>query len=237
MLGIGTGSFGVTSASFVEVDDLITTEMSDFTVETLAQLPYLSSSFTGSLVTGSIWQYVDHEELTGSFTLLWNRGSLISDTGKFILTSSDGQEFSSSAVSVFDGDWLYIASGISAGKPFIELRTIDNDEIDFSASYAGTTDFSGVFTGSNYDFVMGANSGTIYNHETQGFYGEYRAWSRALSGSELDAHALHFESVGVRDPNEAPDPLVGHWALSENTASNVDGGISVITDFTNCLFA
>ena len=100
-------------------------------------------------VSLSVWQCVDSEQVTGSFTLLWNRTNLSSSDGRFILTSSDGQEFVTSNETVFNGDITYVAAGLSGSMPFVELRVVDRDEISLSASYAGATVFSGVFTGSN----------------------------------------------------------------------------------------
>ncbi|MHA2366707.1 MAG: LamG-like jellyroll fold domain-containing protein, partial [Candidatus Hodarchaeales archaeon] len=216
LLGIGTSSLGAYSASFAKTPSFIQTALSDYTVETLVQLPYVSASYSGTLTEGSVWQFIDSGQ-TESFTLYWDRSTLTSENGRFLMSSSDGQLFSSSLVTgIFDGDFVYVAAGRSQNKPFIELRTIDNDEIDFSASYSGDTEISGVFTGSDFDFIMGANSGSIFDKRTQGFYGEYRVWSRALSASEMDDHALDFRSVGINDPTEIPHPLMGHWELSEN---------------------
>jgi hypothetical protein len=240
VLGFGTGSLGTITGSYVKSSGTVSysgsvnTELSTYTVETLAQFPFISASYSGTLTTGSIWQFVDPEQLTGSFTLLWALPSIGSSTGKFILTGSDGQSFSTDDVEVFDGDFVSVAAGLDESQlPFIEVRTIDNDEIDFSASFIGSTPLSGIFTGSKFDFVMGANSGSVYHTEgTQGFYGEYRFWTRALSGSELDDHAFHFESVGIYNPHEEPHPLVGHWALNEDNETSTAGELSEITDLS-----
>jgi hypothetical protein len=233
LLGIGTGSYGTLSSSYVKATASISTALSDFTVETTAQFPYSSSSYSGSILTGAIWQFIDPEQVTGSFTLLWNKSTIDGTSGRFLLTSSDGQSYATSNEEVFDGDIVYIAAGLSSSlRPFIELRTIDNDEIDFSASYAGATALSGVFSGSKLDFVMGGNSGSFHAHKTQGFYGEYRVWDRVLSGSEMDDHALHFESVGIRNPNEDSNPLVGHWPLAENVLTNTNGELTGVLDLS-----
>jgi hypothetical protein len=242
IIGIGTGSLGTLSSSFVKVTGAIgpssgftSLASTSYTVEALAQFPFASSSYSGSILTGSIWQFVDPEQVTGSFSLMWILSSSIGDSkGRFLLTSSDGQSYETEDVDVFDGDFVYIAAGLDASSlPFVEIRTIDNDEIDFSASYLGATALSGVFTGSKYDFIMGANSGTVYHQEeTQGFYTEYRLWNRILSSSELDDHALHFQSVGIRDPLEIDSPLVGHWALDQNITASAAEEILEISDLS-----
>jgi len=113
-----------------------------------------------------------------------------------------------------------------------QVRTLDNDTIT-SSSFAGSTALSGVFTGSKYDFIMGATSGTThFRYPAQGFFGEFRYWNRALSGSEMDAHAYHFESIGVSDPLFDNSRLRGHWALNEDKSTDSVGVINTITDLS-----
>ena len=246
-LGIGTGSL---SSSFIKVPLLITSSNSEFTVELLTQLPYISASYSSSIneVTGALWQFVDPELITGSFGLFWRRDSLTSVSGAFYLSgtnvsgSSSGGIFSSSNYPVFDGRMLHIAAGLSSSqRPFIELRSIDQDILNFSASHVGSIALTGVFTGSKYDFIIGANSGSTFagtsapmpNHKTHGFFNEVRFWTRQLSGSEIDEHTLNFESVGTNDPLESPNPLKLRIALNENKVSDSSGVINSITDLSN----
>jgi hypothetical protein len=239
MLGMGTGSITAvpdTTGSYVKIPNLITANPGDFTVEAMMQLPYTSASYITSgsieLSQGAIWQFIDPEQVTGSFTLLWNITNQAAGEGKFILTSSDGQLFSSSDLAVFDGDIVNIAAGLDAGGlPFIDVRTVDIDELDLSSSEAGSVALTGVFTGSKYDFVIGANSGSIFENGTTGFFGEIRYWNRVLSSSELDDHALNFESIGIRNPFDT-SPLVGHWPLIENSSSNATGILNNIQDLS-----
>lgn len=229
VLGI-TGSL---SSSYIKVPSLISSTLAQYTVETWVQLPSVSSSFSAAFTRGSIWQFTDATQVSGAFSLLWDRDSTTATTGKLILTSSNGQFLSSSALTIFDGDWVYIAAGRNnANAAFIEVKTIDNDIIDFSASFTSSFAVSGAFTGSNYDFIMGANSGTIQRNFTKGYFQEYRVWNRALSGSEMDAHALHFENIGIQDPLETPHPLLGHWPLVENVSSSINGAIVPVMDFS-----
>jgi hypothetical protein len=230
MLGVGTGSVGTTSSSFVQVVGPFGTPQ--YTVETLVQLPFASASYTNTQTQGGIWQFVNTAQ-TKSYTLLWSLPGLNSTTGRFILTGSDGQSFTSSLVSVFDGDMVHVAAGIGSGSlPFISLRTIDNDTLDFSASFVGTTVLSGAFTGSDYNFIIGANSGTLFSNPTQGFFAQAKIWSRQLSSSEIDSHALHFQNVGTNNPLEFLSPLVGHWALDEQKTAGADGLITDIVDLS-----
>ena len=233
LLGIGTGSL---SSSFVKVRNLITSSNNEYTVEIITQLPYASSSFSSSVkeITGSLWQFTDRNNATGSFTLLWKRISLTSPSGAFILTGSDGNMFSTSFYPVFDGRILSVAVGLSSSqRPFIELRSIDQDIINFSASEIGAVPLTGVFTGSRYDFIVGANSGSYYSYKTHGFFGEARYWSRQLSSSEIDDHALNFESVGLNDPLETPNPLKVRIGLDENIVATSAGLVKGLTDLSN----
>lgn len=231
VLGI-TGSM---SSSYLKVPRLISSSLSTYTVESYVQLPFFSASFSSSLLTGSVWQFTTSGSQTParSFSLWWAIPYLNSPTGKFILTGTNGQSLSTTDMPIFDGDWVYVAAGLDANRrPFIEVRTIDNDVIDYSASFTTSSQFNGVFTGTLYDFVMGANSGSLQSKFTRGNFSEFRFWSRALSGSELDSHALHFENVGVNDPNEFPSPLLGHWPLNDNLSASANGNLNYALDFS-----
>ncbi len=238
LIGIGTGTLGSLSSSFVKVPSLVTTANNAYTVEAMVQFPHLSAAYSSSVLDGALWQFVDPDQVTGSFALLWTLQSLTSPSGTFILTGSDGQVFSSSIVTVFDGRMINVAAGLKSDqKPFIEVRVLDGDTLA-SSSFVGVTALSGIFTGSKFDFIVGANSGTYYTKPTQGNFGEVRYWNMPLSSSELDAHALHFESIGVVNPLSDNSKLKGHWALGENKIVGTDGRINGITDLSrNNMFA
>jgi hypothetical protein len=224
---------GTLSSSYVKIPTAISTSLPSYTVQSLVQLPSVSSSYSCSLTVGSLWQFTDPEQVTGSFSLIWSRASTTTDIGKLILTSSDGQSFSSSDISLFNDNFLYLAAGLNpSSKPFIQVRTIDSDTVNFSASYLGSTVFSGVFTGSKYDLIIGASSGSYQQYFTKGFFSQYRLWNRQLSSSELDAHALHFQNVGIVNPNEFPKPLLGHWPLNESLSASSTGIITPILDYS-----
>jgi hypothetical protein len=237
MLSVGTGNTSLTSSltgSYVKVPNLITSAMADFTVESVVQLPYNSSSYSDYLETeGAIWQLVDEAQSVGSIVLKWTVTDADNFLGKFTLTGSDGQGYETGELAVFDGDITYIASGINDSKPFIYVATVDGGELDLTSSNVGASSFAGVFNGSDYDFVIGANSGSIYHqYGTQGLFSEFRYWSRALSESEMQDHGLDFQSVGVADPREEPHPLVAHWPLMENKSANADGEVAGVLDVT-----
>jgi hypothetical protein len=185
------------------------------------------------LITGSIWQFTDARQVTGSFSLVWTRDDVTTDLGTLHLTSSDGQRFSSSVISLFNDNFVHIAAGLKTNsQPFIQVRTIDSDILNFSGSYTGSTAFSGVFTGSRYDLIVGASSGSYQQYFTKGYFSQIKLWNRQLSSSEIDAHALHFESVGIEDPNEFPKPLVGYWPLYENLSASSAGTFNPVLDFS-----
>jgi len=229
VLGI-TGSL---SSSYVKIPLPIPGALDKYTVESYVQFPWNSSSFTSSLTQGSIWQFASGTTAQGGFSLLWQKDTLISRTGKLILTGTDGQQLTGANLTLFDGDWLYIAAGRNAdNKAFIELRTIDNDRIDFSASFVSSLALSGVFTGSAYDFIIGANSGSNQRNFTKGYFSQFRLWNRALSSSEINTHAMHFENVGTYNPLENPNPLVGHWPLNDNLSASSAGTLISINDYS-----
>lgn len=227
VLGI-TGSL---SSSYVKIPNLIATAMDKYTIESYVQFPWSSSSFTSSLLQGSIWQFGRSGAVQEGFSLLWQKDTLATTTGQLILTGTDGQKLTGSNLTLFDGDWLYIAAGRNVdNKAFIELRTIDNDRIDYSASFVGSLTLSGVFTGSSYDFVIGANSGSNQRDFTKGYFSQFRLWNRALSSSEINTHAMHFENVGTFNPLELPNPLVGHWPLNDSLSASSAGTLVAIND-------
>jgi hypothetical protein len=61
--------------------------------------------------------------------------------------------------------------------------------------------------------------------------GQVRIWSRDLSETELNSHALNFENVGVDNPLIAPSSLVAYWALNEYLTADKTGSFS-ITDLS-----
>ena len=246
-LGIGTGSAGVTSGSSVLAPTQFTAWTAgnnfDFCVEAMMQLPFVSASYSGSLLTGSVW----HMSGTGFGIhqyLYWVRESLESETGKFVFSGSDsGVGFpvvpiSSSDLAVFNGDFVHVTAGrqfAGGGMPFVSVRRVEDGAITLQDHVTGVSNWS-FDEDDTFDFHLGAASGTAASEqaikETQGFYGEYRVWNRELSGSEMDDHALHFESVGINNALEQPHPLEGHWPLNENIVSTDTGAIPGIMDLS-----
>jgi hypothetical protein len=236
-LGIGTGSYG--SGSYVKVSPFLSAAQvyNEWTIESYLQLPYDNSSYTTSLATGSIWQFVNTANTRG-YALIWTVPAIGSVTGSLILTASDGQKFTAPGLSIFNGQFVHIAAGMqgTTASPFITVRTVDNGIINYSASFSGSTALSSAFTQSMYDFVIGASSGSLFRNSAQGYFGPVRYWSRELSGSELDAHALNIENIGLNNPLEVPNPLVAYWSLSDNKSTDSSGQLVGIDDLSRRKF-
>lgn len=229
IMGFATGSSGLFTGSSIHVPELHFNTDTSYTVECFAQLPYASASYSNTVTTGSLWSLS-----SGSMAVsLWyNITDIDNNKGKLILTGSNEEFLSSSEISIFDGEFLYIAAGLdTTKKPFIEIRDTNNGEIELSYSYTGDSAFNGVYTGSFSDFYMGAKTSADLEKYTQGFFHEYKLWDRQLSASEIKDHALHPESVSVIDPTIS-GTLIGHWPLSENKSSDSSGDINGVKDFS-----
>jgi len=232
LLGFGTGSL---SSSYVKIPNVLSASKTQYTVEALVRLPWASASYSGSVLieTGSIWQFKDNDQVTGSFSLLWTTYGTGSISGTLVFTGSDGQGLKTPVLSIFDGNEINIAAGLkSNSRPFIEVRRVNYDEIEFSSSTVGAVAFSGVFTGSKYDLIIGACSGTEYcMHNTHGHIGHVKMWNSALSASELDDHTLNFESMGTKDPMSI-NQLIGYWPLNEYVSANASGKLYGLNDLS-----
>jgi hypothetical protein len=227
-LGI-TGTF---SSSYIKVPALFSgTHSSGFEVECTVQLPWANASYSSSILQGNLWQFASG---THSFDLQWTKDGLSLDTGYLILSGNDGQVFSSSNIQLFDGRFVYIGAGLQGNnKPQITVQKLNDTYIDFSYQFTGSLAFSGVFTSSSYDFLIGATSGSSTAAiPAQGHFLEYRFWNRSLSGSERNSHTLNFENYGTRDPLEFPNPLIARWPLSDNLSSSAAGTFSAIMDYS-----
>lgn len=231
LLGIGTGSDGLSfTSSFVETQEFMPLSSSgyEFTVETMVQLPFPSSSYTNTVNSGSLWT------LTGSsgfVSLYWIRNDLTDFSGKFVLSSSAPSSFSSSLLNVFDGEIIHVAAGRDPSDiPFISFRGIEGCDIILSEDFTGSATFSTPTT-DTYKLVMGAQSASM-GLGAQGFFAEYRVWDKKLSGSELDDHALDHLSIGVKNPLERPSRLLGHWPLDEDKTTDVSGNINTVSDLS-----
>jgi hypothetical protein len=247
-LGIGTGSVGTLSSSFVTVGSGSLFSGSDVTneysIELMAQLPFASSSYSGSILSGGLWQLdsTDSPEspaLTSSIRCFWVRDSFLSETGKIILEASSSvnalERLSSSNLSLFDGGFIHVAAGYDPSQvPFLSIRKLDGPVFALSEDFTGSA-FS-VAPSPNQSLFVGANTSSLVfddRYDALGYFGEVRFWDRKLSGSEIDDHALNFQSVGTNDPfDEVDDVLRGHWALNEDITATAAGEVENIVDLS-----
>lgn len=234
MLGIGVDSETSISGTVVYLGGGPFVDLApEHTTEILYQPPYVSASYDQYLLTGSICGFAG---AAGRFSLGFIRDSLTSDQGRFFLSSSatSNNIFTSSLVD-FDGSRYHIAFGVRTGsapdsQAWIDVRRIDGDEIDLELRSSSSFSFNILSTGSaNYSPGVG---GAFIPTGSQGYFGEFRHWNRELSGSELEDHALHFESVGIANPQEEPHPLQVHWALNEDETADGSGLLPSITDLS-----
>jgi hypothetical protein len=220
-LGIGTGE--VISLTGSVAWSTFTLE-APFTTEVLYQPPYASASYTQHLTEGEVcglWRN------TLNFVFLgWTRDSLDSSQGRFYLSSSDSV-LTSSLVD-FDGSRYHLSFGVRTGsvpdrQAFLNIRRLDTDELDVDLQFSSSDPFVIAGTGSSFWQACVGRGPYAPIRGTQGYYGEFRHWTRALSASETEDHALHFESVGIEDPQEEPYPLYLHWALNEDKTASASG--------------
>ncbi len=247
-IGIGTGSVGSLSSSFVTINSASLFDISDptnqYTIETMVQLPFASASYSGSILSGALWELDSSESpngaLTSSIRCYWERESFITETGKLVLEASSstfGREYlTSSNLDIFNGDFVHVAAGSVLSVPFISVRVIDGPDIIISEDFTGSAAFN-ITPTSNHSLFIGANTGSVLHlndrYDTQGFFGQARYWDKKLSGSELDDHALNFQSIGTLDPfGEDGEILRGHWALNEDLTATPAGTISGIVDLS-----
>lgn len=227
MLGLGVNSDTSVSGSVAWLGAAFADLIPEHTTEILYQPPYASASYTQYLTTGSICGFYD----AGDYYLGFTRDSLTSEQGRFFISSSaDTNNYFTSSLIDFDGSRYHIAFGVRTGstpdsQAWIDVRRLDGDEIDLLVQDSSTFSFNIEVTGSaNYSPFVGGSS--------QGYVGEFRYWARELSASELEDHALHFESVGVADPQEEPHPLDVHWALNEDLTADGSGDMAPLPDLS-----
>lgn len=253
-LGIGTGSLGSVSSSFVRLDESVLWTgggniSGDFDLEIATQLPFVSASYSGSILSGALWQIDNVGETgggaSGSARCYWVRDSLASETGKIVLESSGSNIgnfiLSSSNLTIFNGDWIHVNAGRDVDNmPFISVRGIEGCDLTLSEDFVGSTNWFIEGGSTSHNLYVGANTSSFLYPETlgaQGFFGEFRFWDKKLSGSEVDDHAFNYQSVGTEDPLGLADvsqiaPLRVHWALNEDLQVDSAGDIVDIVDLS-----
>ena len=231
MLAFGTGSAASVSSSISSVALSTTSDLKEWTSEVWIQPPYVSASYAQRLLTGAMASFRD--ATTSSVEYGWMRDSVSAETGRFYLSSSwPADNFFTSSDVNFDGSKYHVAVGRDTNtKAFIQIRRVDNDVLDVDKQESSSFNFA--LSGSNY---LTASVGSAHSYRpgrfSQGYMTEFRLWNRQLSSSEVNDHALHFESVGTRDPKAPSSPLLLHWSLSEDRSSTAAGGLENIVDLS-----
>lgn len=221
----GTGSAGPVP---------IVLSTSEYTVEFRVRFPgptdttMAPTELSGALITLSSGSSFSG---SGVWSLWYEKPATTSATGNLYLTSSAGRLTMASA-SIFNDNFYNVAvvRERSTGSIWLYVSSYDEGEQTFqSSSFAmsGTTgcptdwDYYKVELGSS---ALKASRGQFWGHE-------FRMWSDALSSTELDAHARHFESYG-RDASWGNRDLLVHWRLADAVSVDSSGSFYV-TDSTS----
>jgi len=187
----------------------------DSAIETRVCFPtQISSNLTSSISTGSIWTMMSSSKL---HQLYFTKSSATSQTGSLIYTGSEGS-LSLSNVPIFDNRWcnVTVLRSATSSSIVIDVRILDDDEITYHQSASMTASLA--FTTPNNSFWLGS-SGTM---GSQVWMQEARVWNGTLSDSEMNDHALNYQSFGSDNSNGASNLLL-HWRLNENVSANSGG--------------
>ncbi len=226
-LAFGSSSF----TSSINIPILTNTHFSSsvtgsWTIESRVKMPVYGESFSGQKLSGSIWSKIDGSSYLG---LKWNRQSLTSPTGSLYVFNQSSNIVSSSLFPLFDGRFYNIAviRNHELSNLLIDVKTIDEAEIEYSGSwmYTGNT-FDTSISKSYETFTIGYNASASLASE--GYFNEFRVWSKKLNSVELLSHAMNFQSFGTNDPiNDFENRLVGHWQLDENVSTSQSGTLNI----------
>lgn len=209
-LGFGSGSLtGSLSSSFFSA--------SLRTLETRVRFPLTSSiDIQSTSLSGNIW-YVLSSSVSGGVTvntLSYLKNSLNSFSGALILSGSNF--YVSMSAPVFDNRWYNVAAVMDdvSGTVSLSARSIDDGSIDrtHTGSVTANLTASGV-----YKFVVGASG----SFGSQLWMQEARFWERALDVSEIEDHALNYQSYGTKNPGSDNSKIVVHWRLDENVTGSI----------------
>ena len=229
-LGFASGSAHENSVSFTSSPALTQSA----TVEIRVRFPLTSSDeIPATRTTGSIWNLAYGGDV---FVLRYEKDSVGSHTGTLFLSSSDGfNEVQLTGAGIFNNDWYNIAAVLDHRSASVDLqvRHIDEDVIDSklvasNSATLGAVPFEGLggTGGGNvgaFSFPFALDSGEFWAQE-------FRTWNRALEDSELDDHALNFQSYGVCDVVDHADEIVNHFRFNEDIAATAGGALSPLND-------
>lgn len=224
-------AFGSSSltASMYRSSSLQVLSGTDHTFEMRVKFPLTGSTgIQATISSGTLWAYSAD---TGSYyALVYAKDAFSSQTGSLFLTSSVGLLAKITGAGIFDGQWQNIAVVHSyvSGTVKIAVRDTDNGEINrtFVSSSAAPQIRSLLSTSSLCKTIVGSPKiawGASFDtwNSAQYWAQEFRTWKLALDDSELDDHALNFQSYGLRRPRASYDrSLVNHWRLDAGTTAS-----------------
>lgn len=216
-LGFGSGS---TTTRVVMPGFLTGSSHPEWTIENVARLPYAALDYYNSSTVGTLWQMYDATGL--GFSLQWKLTNA-GDTSGYLRFKDDSYQAYciTPSLAIFDGGLVHIATVLRNQTASLSVRRFDNGELELSSSVSTTA--SGPLTSGSYSFLIGAGTGAYGVANASGYIGQVRYWNRALSASELDAHALNIENVGVTDPTNQQSVLLGSWPLNEYRTADSSG--------------
>lgn len=247
-LGMGvTGSF---TGSVFSINPLTASNYlgTNYTFEISTQLPHSGASYTsvvdniklsGTIASAYVGTGVTFDK---GFILGWIRSGTTSEYGKLFLKSADlGLQFTSSQLKIFNEKINTIAFGLSQSYPFISVKTLDGDEFEINYKITSSVQFTNAFTGSGVAGQYSAHIGlsSSYNDSlvndfklAQGYYGEFRFWSKVLTDNELESHAYDIRSVSLDDPMQISSSLRMHFPLDDNISADSSGVITGSQDLS-----
>lgn len=173
---------------------------------------------TSRLMTPTALSGTIVEVMSGSTEVLsisYSKPSASSATGTIVVTDS----LASGSISIpslpFDERWLNVALLRDQGSTTttIDVRSIDRGELSFSSSSVGSFVSTSSFSPSLF----------IARSPCECWAQELRSWSALLSETELDDHALNFQSYGRDDygpPALQEDELDLHIRLDSASLSS-----------------
>jgi len=219
-LGFGSGS--LTGSIVTTTPSLSDTATKGWAVEARVKFPTTSSAqIPATELSGALWHLTWGSASLSYYRLEFQRESIGSFTGSLILSSSEITPFALTGVGIFNDQWQTIVVNADAltGSYEISVRTLNEDFIENTF-----TVLSGGVSSVGIDLVENFTIGTSASYKSEYWMHEVRLWSQDLSDSEIDDHALNFQSYGTDDIFDN-DRLNVHWRLRENLTASVDGNI------------
>jgi hypothetical protein len=223
----GSSSFATMVTSSVLPYPHVIGTTGSWSVETRIRFPgSASDDLPPTKMSGSIVALMSGSTSPG-IALWYEKVSTVSTTGNLYLSSSAGRLTLASA-SIFDDNFYnvsFVRNSVSGSMTLSVIR-YENDDLMYSTSSVSLQEvpqcaFNKVVVGA----WAGSSSGEFWANEV-------RAWDSALVGSELDAHARHYESYGRESSFNNRDLRI-HWRLSDGGSTDVAGNVSVLDSTLN----